>query len=162
MLARLDEVIASARHSAVNREGTLLRVQSPDDEEEIKRRVIETVTEMSYFAQHIDHLPEDVTRWYSYAEIEELSAEEAKVPAELWVQELRELGPLALEGSDLRRVLEDMLWSTFRRAAKTGIVQVDLGDLRHDGMEGVESDDFEQIRQWLIRKLDGGEHLPSE
>jgi hypothetical protein len=162
VLARLDEVIAPAR-SAADREGTLLRIAGVADQQKgINDLVIVTVNEMGFVAEKIDHLSEDVSRWYSSAEIDELSAEEARVLAERWAQELRDDVPAGLRESHLRGALEHILLSAFRQAAKTGIVQVDPAELRHEEIEGVDSEDFEQIRQWLIRKLSGGQHLRIE
>jgi hypothetical protein len=53
-----------------------------------------------------------------------------------------------------------MLLSSFRRAAKTGIVQVDLADPR--GPEGIDPEAFKHIRELLMRKLSGGKHLRTE
>jgi uncharacterized protein YnzC (UPF0291/DUF896 family) len=160
VLARLDEVIAPAR-SAANREGTLLRIEGVADQRKgIGDLVIVTVNEMGFVAEKIDHLIEDVSRWYSVGEIDELSAEEARILAKRWARELRDEGLVGVDESHLRRALKEMLLSSFRRAAKTGIVQVDLADPR--GPEGIDPEAFKHIRELLMRKLSGGKHLRTE
>lgn len=161
MLARLDELTPG--HWAVNREGTLLRlVAIQGQEEQIRDRVIEAISEMGFIAEETTDTVDDVSRWYSSAEIGELTAEEARVLADRWVHELLDEGSPELSEDRLRTALEEMLTSAFLKAAETGVVRVDPEDFQYEGKDPIITKELDQVRDWLTRKLRGGGHLPAE
>jgi hypothetical protein len=75
VLARLDQDLAPLR-SAVNREGTFLRVHGAGDAADL--RVSEIVDQLGYVAERLEAAP-SVARWFGTSDVDELSQEEASV-----------------------------------------------------------------------------------
>lgn len=149
MLARLDEELAPSR-SRVNREGTLLEVAGSD--RPVAARVVSVVQEMGFVAMPEEGAPE-VERWYSAAEVEELSEEEARVLAERWIVEMRsETIPSDLAEVELVGAMKSALMSMFRRAAETGVVTLNSEDL-----PDLQSPEGRFAAKWLTRRA-GLEH----
>lgn len=155
MLARLDEVLAPAR-AGVNREGNLLRVNDfdPKETESVVEAAVSLVAEKGYFAERISNPPEDVTRWYGVSEVEELSAEEARVLTERWIEELLRDGLVdEAERQAASDSIQSILSTTFREAAKTGMVHTDLSIPPRAIPGGLRKEVFDLVREWIQRKL---------
>lgn len=155
MLARLDELLAPVR-AAVNREGNLLRVDDfdPKETEAVVEAAASLVAEMGYFAEPISTPPGEVTRWYGVGEVDELSAEEARVLTERWTEELLRDGLVQeAERQAAGDSIQSILSTIFREAAKTGVVRTDLSTLPREAPGGLRKEVFDLVREWLVRKL---------
>lgn len=154
MLARLDEGLAPAR-AAVNREGTLLRIDGLDTNATgaVVESTVSLVSEMSYVAEPISD-PVDVIRWYEAAEVDELSAEEARVLTERWIEELLREGLIReTDRKAAHKSIHSILSVIFAEAAETGVLRTDRIDAPAEPPEGVSKEVFDLVRKWLLRKL---------
>ncbi|MGH2811834.1 MAG: hypothetical protein ACRDI1_03875 [Actinomycetota bacterium] len=155
MLARLDQELDPTR-AAVNREGTLLRLESVParGEETIKERVLSVVAEMGFIAERLSSPVSEEARWYSRDEVSELSAEEARVLTERWLAEMIDEGLIGQDDErKVRSALESILLACFLEAARTGKVELDLEPLSES--MGLDTTEIGAIRDWLSRKLGG-------
>jgi len=144
--------LSSAR-AAVDREGHLLRLSAPEPDGGLVARVIELMSSMGYVAEAA---AEEVVpdRWYQHHEVDELSAEEASVLARRWVDSMSSAGVVPA-AQRLFGPLSAVLLDTFRRAARTGIIEdIDLEDPRlRSALPDVE---WLNVREWLLLRLGVG------
>lgn len=154
MLARLDERLAPCR-AAVNREGTLLRIEVQAGECD-EPDVLAIVQETGYFAERTADSPR-VDRWFGSGDVEELSAEEADVLATRWTNDLRAEGVVATS-PHLTEVLRLILLDAMRASARSGVVAV--ARIEPDVFSSVfDEADRRRVTSWINAKLG---HLAEE
>lgn len=106
--------------SSVDREGSLLRIEGPDNVAGLAARAAGIVEQMGYVAQPMEG-QSHVSRWFDLATADELSQEEARVLTHRWIDDLGAEGVVKAPHR-LIDPLRAALLEAFRSAARTGSI----------------------------------------